>query len=233
VVRGIPVPNRRAAEDKEFMVPWDEAVQLIHSIFPDAIQAQSRSGSSDFRNAPELVGTNLGRFLGRIRNSSRFASVHNRLFLGPKLEKEGELILLTEENQNVAYWGVRTDSLASDDPPIYFSNNVEPIVWEKEWDTASAYFSAFALWQAVNGGLPVNAVALNVDAAINLEIERSFQQVALSENGSNCKFFSSENFDALIAVKQSHIYAAAKTEDSWVVLDKLNIEWDYCSLDEE
>jgi hypothetical protein len=77
---------------------------------------------------------------------------HNRLWPPDALEiSQGRLVFM-EENQCVAFWGVRSRTLAAD-PVVFQTTDLEDGDWVAE-SACSQFLPAMLCWQAIGGGLP-------------------------------------------------------------------------------
>ncbi|MGD1842841.1 MAG: hypothetical protein ACFB0B_18370 [Thermonemataceae bacterium] len=86
---------------------------------------------------------------------------HNRL-LQPEKEVYFSIdryLILYEENQVVAFWGIKEKELRLDNPPIYgnYSPNRKTPDWFLEAKTTSDFFLLMAVYNGVFGGLKFNA----------------------------------------------------------------------------
>jgi hypothetical protein len=128
------------------------------SIHEDELQrAEQRLG---VRIPPELRALFLA--CGRHRG---LAASFNRL-LGPReLSVADDKLVFAEENQSVVFWAADLSS-GDSDPCVYQAANAEPLEWYPEDARCSEFIRIFALWQAVNGGLPYSAIGETADPSI-------------------------------------------------------------------
>jgi hypothetical protein len=61
-------------------------------------------------------------------------------FLHPRdFRQNGDFLVFIVENQNVVEWGIRSEDLSEEDPPIYVSSADDPGEWLKESETVSDF----------------------------------------------------------------------------------------------
>ncbi len=86
---------------------------------------------------------------------------HNILRSLAELEWFGNMLVFMEENQTVAYWGVKQEDCALSDPIVWQGQTINPIEWEledgaMEWYAEDYRMSQFlmAMWNWTLTGEP-------------------------------------------------------------------------------
>ncbi|MCC6289603.1 MAG: SMI1/KNR4 family protein [Chitinophagaceae bacterium] len=168
---------------------------------------------------------------------------HNRL-----LKPDGELnfsddlyLVFYEENQVVAYWGIKSEDMLNDNPPVY--GNYNPIADEQEWKMDSKTTEDFLIVMAIGngtlGGLTYNANSLQpVNPATIKYIEQNWEELkGITLTGQ--RIFTS-NFDDVISLcidndqQASGIFIGTTHETFFEnMLSKLDVDWDYISTEDE
>jgi len=82
----------------------------------------------------------------------RFNMSCERLLPPPDWEVNKHRLIFMEENQSVGWWGVSTRNPNSDDPPVSFGMNDEPIAWHPEQRKCSVFLALMLHHQAVSDG---------------------------------------------------------------------------------
>lgn len=103
-------------------------------------------------------------------------AAHDRL-LAPNLLMlvRGALVFYQEHSQLLA-WGIATEDLVLDDPPVKRAKNEPPFVWEDDHDTLSGFFVTELLWQHVHSE-PCRTA--KVDDAVLAKIAERFPPIDL------------------------------------------------------
>lgn len=77
-------------------------------------------------------------------------SIHNRLLPPDDLELKDDVLIIYVENQSCAFWGIQTEALMQDDPPIVVGDMGD---WWCESDTLSKFALTVALSElCLSGG---------------------------------------------------------------------------------
>lgn len=168
---------------------------------------------------------------------------HNRL-LKPddELNFSDDLYLVFyEENQAVVYWGIKSDDMLSDNPPVY--GNYNPMsdeqTWEKDSDTVEDFLIVMSIYNGTLGGLTFNAHSLNTVAPeVVTYIEQNWTELHNITHTPQRIF--TNNFDDVISLsvddrkQNSGIFIGTNREDLFEhMLSSLDIVWDYTSDEDE
>lgn len=92
----------------------------------------------------------LAEMYRKVGKRSDLHAAHDRL-LAPNLLMivHGVLVFYQEHSQLLA-WGIATEDLELDDPPVKRAKNEPPFVWEDDHDTLTGFFLTELLWQHVH-----------------------------------------------------------------------------------
>jgi hypothetical protein len=164
---------------------------------------------------------------------------HNRL-LKPNKEiefSEDRYLVFYEENQRVAYWGIKEEDLILDDPPVfgnYFPSGDDPD-WHLETSTTGAFFLLMAIHNGTLGGLKYNA---NYSGKIEPEtvkyIEKNWIKVT-EISWEREKVYTNEFHEAISLsfdgqnTSEAIFIGASNRERFDKILDGLDIDWSYTS----
>lgn len=164
---------------------------------------------------------------------------HNRL-LKPGGEEIGfsddRYLVFYEENQVVAYWGIKEGDLGMDNPPVYGFYGDE---WMKETDTTEDFFLLMAVYNGTLGGLKYVANAFTtLPPAVVKEIEVRWE--LLPEISWEKQKVYTADYREVISLsfddqqQCTGIFAGTDIQDRFDnMLDTLDIDWSYTSYDEE
>lgn len=142
-----------------------------------------------------------------------------------------------EENQGVAFWGIREIDLTLTNPTVY--GNYDAINLTDEWfvdsTTTENFLLSMAFWNGVLGGLDYTANTTSPDDLQNYPLDNLEQQWTELKGITNqfLRFFT-KNFSEIIALTTDHhgnvngIYAGTNNEEMFrAIMDFMKIEWDY------
>jgi len=166
----------------------------------------------------------------------------NRLL---KLESEigysddGYLVIY-EENQVVAFWGIKKEDLKLDNPPVYGNyDTIEKSDWEIETQTTEIFFLFMAVFNGTLGGLKYNG---NYFGAIDSEIVKFVEQnwILIPDISRDNQKVYTEGYNELISLSfdQNNNCTAAfigtSDQDRFdSILENLDIDWSYLSYDDD
>ncbi|SHH13672.1 hypothetical protein [Flavobacterium aquidurense] len=167
---------------------------------------------------------------------------HNRL-LKPDHEigfSDDQYLVFYEENQVVAFWGIRKEDLKLDNPPIWVKyDTIEKPDWMIETKTTENFFLLMAVYNGTLGGLPYNGNFLGlVDSQTVDFVEDNF--TLLPEiSRKNQKVYTDDFYDliSLSFDKENNcvaVFIGTNDPDRFDdLIDSLDIDWSYLSYDDE
>lgn len=106
---------------------------------------------------------------------------HNRLLKPSKeigFSTDGYLVFY-EEHQNAAYWGIKEEDLALENPPVWgnYGTETQP-VWHLETLTTSSFLLLMAVYNGTFGGLAYNANSFDIVSVETLSfIKNNWQEI--------------------------------------------------------
>lgn len=86
------------------------------------------------------------------RTAGRRRDLHeawDRLVPPKNLLTVNHVLVIYEEHDRLAAWGIRHADLAADDPPIVRAKNEPPFAWKRDHDTLGGFFFTELLWTHV------------------------------------------------------------------------------------
>ncbi len=168
--------------------------------------------------------------------------VHNRLL---KPEKEtgfsrDRYLVFYEENQVVAYWGIREQDLHLDDPPVYgnYAVNNEAPDWQMEASTTSNFLLLMAIYNGTFGGLTYHAHSFEPIEKETLNyIKTKWEEV--SEVSFERQKIYTDNFSEVISIsfddeeKATGIFIGTSDQKRFdLLLDLPGISWSYTAYED-
>jgi hypothetical protein len=149
-------------------------------------------------------------------------------------------LVIYEENQVVAFWGIKKEDLKLDNPPIYGNyNTIEKSDWEIETQTTELFFLFMAVFNGTLGGLKYNGNHFgSIDSDIVKFVEQNWTLIpAISRD--NQKVYT-DNYNEVISLsfdKANNCTAAfigTSHQDRFdSILENLDIDWSYLSCDDD
>jgi len=149
-------------------------------------------------------------------------------------------LVIYEENQVVAFWGIKKEDLKLDNPPIYGNyDTIEKSDWEIETQTTELFFLFMAVFNGTLGGLKYNGNHFgSVDSDIVQFVEQNWTLIpAISRD--NQKVYT-DNYNEVISLsfdKANNCTAAfigTSHQDRFnSILENLDIDWSYLSYDDD
>lgn len=167
---------------------------------------------------------------------------HNRL-LKPDKEvgfSDDRHLVFYEENQVVAFWGIKEEDLKLENPPVWGNYGTNEIPdWHVETKTIEDFLLLMAVYNGTLGGLKFNANTLE---QLNSEpitfIEKNWELVP--EISWERQKVYTKDFYEVISLSFNEVKnctgAFIGTSDQQRfdhLLDRLNIEWSYTSYEDE
>lgn len=177
--------------------------------------------------------------LGRDENLNY---THNRL-LKPSGEidfSEDRFLVFYEENQAVAYWGIKEADLTMPDPPVWGNyGSIESPDWVMESKTTEAFFLLMAVYNGTLGGLKYNANYFGVvnDLLVNY-IEKNWTRIP-EISWDKQRIYANE-FEEVISLAFDNkdtcnaVFMGTSDQDRFDrILNTLEIEWSYVSYEDD
>lgn len=167
---------------------------------------------------------------------------YNRL-LKPKKEigfsSDGYLVFY-EENQAVAYWGIKEEDLKLDNPTVWgnYGTNDEPD-WHIETNSTDSFFLLMAVYNGTFGGLKYNANYFGQVQPDTLKfIEKKWTKI--TEISWDKQRVYTDNFNEVLSLSFDEqincdgIFIGTNIQERFdKILDSLEIEWSYTSYENE
>ena len=149
-------------------------------------------------------------------------------------------LVIYEENQVVAFWGIKKEDFKLDNPPVYGNyDTIEKSDWEIETQTTEIFFLFMAVFNGTLGGLKYNG---NYFGTIDSDIVKFIEQNWILIPGisrDNQKVYT-EDYNELISFSfdQNNNCTAAFIGTSHQdrfdsILENLDIDWSYLSYDDD
>jgi hypothetical protein len=163
---------------------------------------------------------------------------HNRLLSVDCLEIEDNKLLFYEENQCASYWAIDLSDIEKDDPPVWIGQAIvgqEGLEWYLDAENLSDFLLIMLCWQSVMGGLPFTGLVDNIKESVIRTVKNNFSPLKVRGNYSGLQSFIGEGKVLCLAEGEegASIYVGASDEGKFLEIeDLLQIEWDYCSLDD-
>ncbi|WP_286971275.1 SMI1/KNR4 family protein [Flavobacterium sp. UBA4854] len=166
----------------------------------------------------------------------------NRL-LKPENEigfSDDDFLVFYEENQNVAFWGIKKEDLSQDNPPVYGNyDTIEKSDWEIETKTIEDFFLLMTVFNGTLGGLQFNGNYLGeIDSQIVKFVEENYTLV-LEISRENQKVYTDDFYEVIslsfdqVSNCTGAFIGSSDQERFDAVLDNMDIDWSYLSYDDE
>ncbi|WP_343584015.1 SMI1/KNR4 family protein [Flavobacterium sp.] len=166
----------------------------------------------------------------------------NRL-LKPENEigfSDDDFLVFYEENQNVAFWGIKKEDLLQDNPSVYGNyDTIEKSDWEIETETSENFFLLMAVFNGTLGGLQFNGNYLGeIDSQIVKFVEENYMLVP-EISRENQKVYTDEFYEVIsLSFDQENnctgaFIGSSDQERFDAILDNMDIDWSYLSYDDE
>jgi len=166
--------------------------------------------------------------------------VFNTLVHPNELQIEDGKLVFFLENQCVSIWGIEAIDLNLDNPPVNQGDSMEGfeemVVWEQGFEQLSFFLLAMLCWQGVMGGMECCANVRGIDARVEKVAREKWREIDLGKNRSGIRPFIGDGQLLCLAGIDSDVqlFAGARTEERFTEIeDLLDVDWDYCSLDDE
>ncbi|SHM42209.1 hypothetical protein SAMN05444266_10832 [Chitinophaga jiangningensis] len=165
---------------------------------------------------------------------------HNQL-LTPEQSgfSDDRYFVFYEENQVVAYWGIKESDLLADNPPVYGNYHPGGTEWFMDAPTVDSFLLLMAIYNGTLGGLTYNANSFDtVSPEVRSYIENNWEEVKGITLQSQRIF--TDNFEEVISVsvdeqgQWSGIFIGTQQDERFeALLERLDIDWDYISTEDE
>ncbi|WP_440135416.1 hypothetical protein [Chitinophaga sancti] len=167
---------------------------------------------------------------------------HNRLLLPGEIDfSQDDYLVFYEENQGVVYWGIKKADLALPNPPVYgnYSGDEMQPDWHQECATTDGFLLLMAVYNGVLGGLTFNANSLEpVPPETVAYVQETYEELKEISHANQRVY--TRDFEEMVSLsfdKEGHCTGAfIGTNDADrfdEMLDNLEIEWNYISLEDE
>lgn len=167
---------------------------------------------------------------------------HNRLLKPDQIGfSQDEYLIFYEENQAVVYWGIKQSDLSLSDPPVYgnYSGDEMNPDWHQECATTGGFLLLMAVYNGVLGGLQFNANSFAPVAPETVAyVQETYEEVQEISHATQRVF--TKEYEEMVSLsfdkEGSCTGAFIGTNDGDRfdhMLDLLDIEWSYISLEDE
>ncbi|WP_427874222.1 SMI1/KNR4 family protein [Flavobacterium sp. MMS24-S5] len=153
---------------------------------------------------------------------------------------DDDFLVFYEENQNVAFWGIKKEDLSKENPPVYGNyDTIEKSDWEIETQTTENFFLLMAVFSGTLGGLQFNGNHFGeIDSEIVKLVEENYTLVP-EISRENQKVYTDDFYIVIsLSFDQENNCTAAfigssNKERFDAILENLDIDWSYLSYDDE
>ena len=180
----------------------------------------------------------LAEFYLLVGNHRSINFSYNELISIDCIEIEANKLVFFQENQGVCYWGIDLTDITTGDPPVWVGQSIEnqeELDWYLDSKSLSDFLIIMLCWQSVMGGLPVVGSMDNVEKSIIKDVADNFSLIEVEENNSGLQAYIGSGKIVCLAKGFNEISLCAGAIDNEKFLEienTLQIEWDYCSLDD-
>ena len=166
----------------------------------------------------------------------------NRL-LKPENEigfSDDDFLVFYEENQNVAFWGIKKEDLSKENPPVYGNyDTIEKSDWEIETQTTENFFLFMAVFSGTLGGLQFNGNHFGeIDSEIVKLVEENYTLVS-EISRENQKVYT-DDFYVVISLSFDQennctgVFIGSSDQERFdAILENIDNDWSYLSYDDE
>lgn len=145
-----------------------------------------------------------------------------------ELSLSGGMLVFYEENQDVTFWGVKSDD-AAPDPPVLRAYNEEILSWEPDSDHLSDFLVAMLLLQAGLGGMAFVAIGIPDSDRVS-HASSDWEKIELREPwGHHLALLRDDQllfYYGSYGTPGTAIVAGATAEDLKAVSDAFRMKWD-------
>jgi len=167
---------------------------------------------------------------------------HNRL-LTPNKEirfSNDRYLVFCEENQAVAYWGIKEEDLKSDNPAVWGNYGTEENPdWHIEANSTDNFFLLMSVYNGTLGGLKFNANYFGkIQPEIAEFIEKNWTKV--TEISRDRQKVYTDNFQEVLSLSFDQqdncnaIFIGTSNQERFDrMLENIEIDWSYTSYEDE
>lgn len=211
-----------------------EAIRKLYDIYDDKFACSEKDIRINENRLKLRFPETLKKYYINFGKNEQLNNTQDNLLSLDKIYIINSYLVFYAENQYVAVWGIKLSDLHLENPPVYISYD------EKEWilesKNLSDYFISMAYLQSIFA-LEYNAHALSLEEKRQKFVQENWEKVGNTLSIWNVSFYQN-SFNEVIAIMQNEdqfdIFVATKTEKQFEEIEnKLNIEWDFSSLDED
>jgi len=149
-------------------------------------------------------------------------------------------LIIYEENQVVAFWGIKKDDLSRDNPPVYGNyDTIEKSDWVIETNTINDFFLLMAVYNGTFGGLKYNANFFGtIDANTVSFVEKNWS-IIKEISREDQRIYTNDYYEVIILffddsnVCTGSFIGTSNQNRFDKMLDSLDIDWSYVSYDDE
>jgi len=154
---------------------------------------------------------------------------------------EDRYLIFYEENQVVAYWGIKEADLILDDPPVYGNYAPHDIApdWHLEAKTTADFLLLMAVYNGTLGGLSYNTNSFEPVSQEALTYITENYTLVKEINYPGQKIYTG-NFEEVISLsfdesgRATAIFTGTSDRNRFdTLLEKLRINWSYISDEDE
>lgn len=201
---------------------------------------------ADISKLEERLGINLPATLKEyyltLGKNDAINQSHNRI-LNPKDEidfSNDRYLVFYEENQVVAFWGIKEEDLKSDNPAVWgnYGTNEEPD-WYVEADTTENFFLLMAVYNGTLGGLEYNANYFGEVSPQTLKFIQENWTLVPEISYDKQKVYTDE-FNEVLSLSFDDedncvaIFIGTSDEERFdKMLDNIDVDWSYTSYENE
>jgi len=180
----------------------------------------------------------LREFYLLVGNHQAINNSLNRLLSVDCLEIEDNKLLFYEDNQRSCYWAIDLSDTKENNPPVWVGQSIvgqEELEWYLEAENLLDFLLIMLCWQSVMGGLAFTGLAENKEESVIQTVRNNLSALKVGRNYSGLQVFIDNGKIICLAEGKAgtSIYAGASDKRKFLEIeDLLQIEWDYCSLDD-
>lgn len=149
-------------------------------------------------------------------------------------------LVIYEENQAVAFWGIKKEDLILDNPSVYGNyDTIEKSDWEIETRTTEHFFLFMAVFNGTLGGLKYNGNYFGtVDSDIVKFVEQNWTLVPEISRDNQKVYTADYNEVISLSFDKTNtctaVFIGTSHQDRFdSILENLDIDWSYLSYDDE
>lgn len=149
-------------------------------------------------------------------------------------------LVIYEENQVVAFWGIKKEDLKLDNPPVYGNyDTIEKSDWEIETQSTEDFFLFMAVFSGTLGGLKYNGNHFGLIDSDKVKFVENNWTLVPEISRDNQKVYTNDFYDviSLSFDKEDNCTAAfigTSDQDRFdSILDHIDIDWSYLSYDDD